>query len=310
MTLLPNQIKPPVLSVRNLNVAFGSHSAVKDLSFDIYAGETLALVGESGSGKSATALSILRLIEHEGGSITSGLIQLHGKDSVTLTDLDNKALQRLRGNQISMVFQEPMTSLNPVMRVGEQLLETIIRHQKQTRKEALETARIAFERVRIPDPDVRLKQFPHELSGGLRQRVMIAMALACSPELLIVDEPTTALDVTTQKEILALIQSLQSDLGMAILFITHDMAVVAQMADNVIVMRNGQKVEEATVDKLFSAPEAAYTCELMQAMPKLGSGAPIPIANTKPIMEDSQSLYQLHEARWVFTQTHGNQGGT
>ncbi len=275
----------PVLSVRNLCVSFGRHQAVRGLSFDVNAGETLALVGESGSGKSATALSVLRLIEHEGGTITSGTIRLGGNEPATLTDLDERALQRVRGNRISMVFQEPMTSLNPVMRIGKQLVETIKHHQNLGHKEAYAMAGAALERVRIPDPGHRLTQYAHELSGGLRQRVMIAIALACRPELLIADEPTTALDVTTQAEILALIQSLQAELGMAVLFITHDMGVVAEMADRVVVMRQGEMVEQAPLKVLFANPKAPYSRTLMAATPKLGSGAPMPLEAAKPVLQ-------------------------
>jgi len=285
MTHLLKMRAPPVLSVKNLCVAFGRHRAVAGLSFEIHAGETLALVGESGSGKSATALAVLRLIEREGGTITAGTIRLEGNDPVTLTDLDERALQRVRGNRISMVFQEPMTSLNPVMRIGEQLVETLIHHQKLSRREAYKAARDALERVRIPEPEHRLTQYPHELSGGLRQRVMIAIALACRPEVLIADEPTTALDVTTQAEILALIQSLQTELGMAVLFITHDMGVVAEMADRVVVMRHGELIEEAPVKALFASPKAAYSRTLMAATPKLGSGAPMPLTAAQPVLE-------------------------
>ena len=203
-------LEAPVLSVKQLSVAFGSHEAVSDLSFDIHAGETLALVGESGSGKSASALSVMRLIEREGGRITNGQIRLGqigpGHDApVDLARLTDRQMQPLRGNRISMIFQEPMTSLNPVMRIGEQLAEVLRRHQGLSRTMALAAAEEALDQVRIPDPARRLRQFPHELSGGLRQRVMIAMALACRPDVLIADEPTTALDVTTQAQILDLL---------------------------------------------------------------------------------------------------------
>ncbi len=274
----------PVLSVRNLSVRFGRHRAVEDVSLDIRPGETLALVGESGSGKSATALSILRLIEREGGTIAGGTIRLLGNNPMDITSLTDRALQRLRGNRISMVFQEPMTSLNPVMRVGEQLYEVFRRHRGMDRGEAFAAAEKALETVRIPEPASRLAQFPHELSGGLRQRVMIAMALACRPEVLIADEPSTALDVTTQAEILQLIRALQAELGMAVLFITHDMGVVAEMADRVCVLRHGRLIEEADVETIFKAPRADYTRELMAARPKLGSGSPQPRRDAEPIL--------------------------
>ncbi|MBN8243103.1 ABC transporter ATP-binding protein [Nitratireductor aquimarinus] len=264
----------PVLSVENLHVAFGNHAAVKDLSFSIAARETVALVGESGSGKSATALSIMRLIEREGGRITSGAIRLMGDEPTDIAALSDNAMRALRGRQVSMVFQEPMTSLNPVLTIGEQICEVFIRHNKMSRLAATQAATEALDKVRIPEPARRLKQYPHELSGGLRQRVMIAMALACRPRLLIADEPTTALDVTTQAEILSLIRQLQEEIGMAVLFITHDMGVVAEIADRVVVMRHGVKEEEAGVEDLFDRPQAAYSRQLMEATPRLGAGAP------------------------------------
>ncbi|WP_417678957.1 ABC transporter ATP-binding protein [Roseibium sp.] len=264
----------PVVEVQDLRIAFGSHEAVKGLSFAIRPKETLALVGESGSGKSATALSILRLIEREGGRIASGSIRLRDRDNVIdLTDLPDARLSDIRGDRISMVFQEPMTSLNPVLTVGNQLAEVFIRHRDMSVRAALAASVEALDQVRIPEPARRLKQFPHELSGGLRQRVMIAMALACRPQLLIADEPTTALDVTTQAEILDLIRSLQAEIGMGVLFITHDMGVVAEIADRVVVLKNGIKQEEATVADLFQAPKAAYSRQLMAATPKLGEGS-------------------------------------
>jgi len=265
----------PLLSVRNLRVGFGATEAVRELSFDVPKGATLALVGESGSGKSATALSILRLIEREGGRISGGTITLHEDDgSIDITALDERRLRALRGNRISMVFQEPMTSLNPVLTVGDQVAEVFIRHRAMSGRQALIAARDALDGVRIPEAQRRLSQYPHEFSGGLRQRVMIAMALACRPRLLIADEPTTALDVTTQAEILALIRELQAEIGMAVLFITHDMGVVAEIADRIVVLREGRKVEEGSVAEVFRAPKHAYSQQLMAATPKLGSGSP------------------------------------
>ncbi len=274
-------IDAPMLSVKHLSVAFGSHVAVRDLSFDIHAGETLALVGESGSGKSATALSVLRLIEREGGRIAGGQIRLGATDPVDLAVLDDRQMQAYRGNRISMVFQEPMTSLNPVMRIGEQLGEVLRRHQGLPRAEAQVAAAEALAQVQIPEPARRLRQYPHELSGGLRQRVMIAIALACRPDVLIADEPTTALDVTTQAEVLRLLKRLQAEIGMAILFITHDMGVVAEVAQRVVVLRHGVTEEVARVDDLFEAPRSRYARELMAATPKLGQSplrAPVPEA--------------------------------
>ena len=269
--------RSPLLSVENLSLNFGSFNAVRDLSFDIARGETVALVGESGSGKSATALALLRLIEREGGSITGGRVMLHGQPELELSALSDRQMQEVRGNRVSMVFQEPMTALNPVMPLGEQVAEVLRLHQGLDAGAARLAAREALERVKIPEPERRLDQFPHELSGGLRQRVMIAMALACRPDLLIADEPTTALDVTTQAEILSLIRQLQEEIGTAVLFITHDMGVVAKIADRVVVLKRGDKVEEGAVEDVFLRPRAPYTQDLMAATPKLGSGAPSPL---------------------------------
>ncbi|MFT6458259.1 ATP-binding cassette domain-containing protein, partial [Pseudophaeobacter arcticus] len=206
----------PLLSVDNLCLNFGSHEAVKGISFDIAKGETVALVGESGSGKSATALALLRLIEREGGRIAGGTVTLHGTPDLQLSALSDRQMQQVRGNRVSMIFQEPMTALNPVMTLGDQVAEVLRLHQGLDAAQARAAAREAFERVKIPEAERRLNQFPHELSGGLRQRVMIAMALACRPDLLIADEPTTALDVTTQAEILTLIRQLQEEIGTAV----------------------------------------------------------------------------------------------
>ena len=290
----------PVLSVRDLGIAFGSHQAVERVSFDIARGETLALVGESGSGKSATALAVMRLIEREGGRITGGSVHLGGADPVEVTALDQLALQQIRGNRISMVFQEPMTSLNPVMRIGAQVTEVLTRHQNLSGSEAWAQAEAALARVRIPEPARRLRQYPHELSGGLRQRVMIAMALACKPDVLIADEPSTALDVTTQAEILHLIKSLQGELGMAVLFITHDMGVVAEMADRVLVMRHGQMIEATDVVSLFAAPKADYSRELMAATPKLGAGGPTRARSAKPLLEVEDLVTRFSSAPGLF----------
>ena len=272
----------PLLSVENLSLAFGSHRAVKDLSFSVAHGETLALVGESGSGKSATALAILRLIEREGGRIEAGRIVLDGTPALDLAALSDRQIREVRGNRVAMIFQEPMTALNPVLTLGDQVTEVFRLHQGMDRRAARTAALAAFERVRIPDAARRLDQFAHELSGGLRQRVMIAAALACRPDLLIADEPTTALDVTTQAEILALIRGLQTETGMSVLFITHDMGVVAELADRVVVLARGEKQEEGGVHDIFARPQAAYTRTLMAATPKLGSGAPSPVLAAAP----------------------------
>ncbi|KAF0231186.1 MAG: hypothetical protein FD175_1055 [Beijerinckiaceae bacterium] len=271
--------EPPLLSVRDLSVSFNTKAgpviAVRKLSLDIAPGETLAIVGESGSGKSVTALSIMRLIEREGGTI-SGSITLARRagDTIDLIGAQERTLRQIRGNEISMIFQEPMTSLNPVLTIGAQLAETVVLHRSMPPREALDEARGMIERVKIPDAARRLSQYPHELSGGMRQRVMIAMALACQPRLLIADEPTTALDVTVQAEILALIRKLQDDSGMALLFITHDMGVVAEISDRVCVMRHGEKVEENALAPLFAKPRHSYTQALLAAVPRLGDGSP------------------------------------
>ena len=266
----------PLLAVKGLNVAFVGRRettvAVDGLSFAVRPGETVAVVGESGSGKSVTALSVLRLIEREGGMLRGGAIRFrhrHGGVS-DLRDLDEPAMRAVRGNEISMIFQEPMTSLNPVLSIGDQLAEVLIRHQGKSLDAALTSAEAMLRAVRLPEPAQRLKQYPHELSGGMRQRVMIAMALACRPSLLIADEPTTALDVTIQAQILRLIRTLQREIGMAVLFITHDMAVVAEIADRVVVMRGGRKVEDGDVATLFATPQHPYTKALLAAVPRLG----------------------------------------
>ena len=285
MTAQPNAVtlpaeQAPLLEIDDLSVAFPSRrrtvAAVRNVSFRINPGETLAVVGESGSGKSVTALSILRLVEREGGVISGGAIRFRDDDR-GVTDLlqcDEAAMRQLRGNRISMVFQEPMTSLNPVLTIGDQLAEAYTRHQGKSRMEAFALAAEMLARVRLPDPAGRLHQYPHQLSGGMRQRVMIAMALACRPQLLIADEPTTALDVTIQAQILGLIRALQTEIGMAVMFITHDMGVVAEMADRVVVLRRGEKIEEAEVGALFRTPQAGYSRALIAAVPRLGSGAP------------------------------------
>ena len=296
----------PVLDVQDLRISFGAHEAVKGISFVIHARETLALVGESGSGKSATALSILRLIEREGGTIGGGSIRLNDADGChDLRSLTDAQLTALRGNAISMVFQEPMTSLNPVLKIGDQVGEVFIRHRKFDRRKAMQAAEEALDQVRIPDPARRLQQYPHELSGGLRQRVMIAMALACRPKLLICDEPTTALDVTTQAEILTLIRNLQDEIGMGVLFITHDMGVVAEIADRVVVLRNGEKMEEASVHDLFERPKAAYTKALMAATPKPGSGTSTQQAGTETVLDVEQLSTRFPGKSGLFSRKSG-----
>lgn len=276
-TNITPQAELPILEVEHLRVQFTSNSgtttAVVDESFSIRPGETLALVGESGSGKSVTSLSVMRLVEHGGGKIVNGSIKLRCRDGrvVDLRHANKSELQHLRGSEVAMIFQEPMTSLNPVFTVGAQIAESLILHRGMDEKEALKEAVHLLELVRIPDAERISLRFPHQLSGGMRQRVMIAMALACKPQLLIADEPTTALDVTVQAQILALISELQKEIGMAVLFITHDMGVVAQIADRVAVMRYGEIVESGTAQAIFAHPQHPYTQALLSAVPRLGA---------------------------------------
>lgn len=276
-TNITPQAELPILEVEHLRVQFTSDlsttTAVVDESFSIRPGETLALVGESGSGKSVTSLSVMRLVEHGGGKIVNGSIKLRCRDGrvVDLRHANKSELQHLRGSEVAMIFQEPMTSLNPVFTVGAQIAESLILHRGMDEKEALKEAVHLLELVRIPDAERISLRFPHQLSGGMRQRVMIAMALACKPQLLIADEPTTALDVTVQAQILALISELQKEIGMAVLFITHDMGVVAQIADRVAVMRYGEIVESGTAQAIFAHPQHPYTQALLSAVPRLGA---------------------------------------
>jgi oligopeptide/dipeptide ABC transporter ATP-binding protein len=257
-----------VLDVKGLQTVFFTNSglfrAVDDLSFHVRRGETLAIVGESGCGKSVSALSIMRLVPNPPGRIVGGEILLEGTD---LLALDEAAMRQIRGNRISMIFQEPMTSLNPVIRIGDQISEAVRLHRAMSSKEAWAKAVEMLRLVRIPEPARRAQEYPHQLSGGMRQRAMIAMAMACRPALLIADEPTTALDVTIQAQILALVLDLQKELGMGLILITHDLGVVAQTAQRVIVMYAGKKVEEADVDTLFASPRHPYTRGLMASIP-------------------------------------------
>jgi peptide/nickel transport system ATP-binding protein/glutathione transport system ATP-binding protein len=279
----------PLASLKQLRVEFqtkdGPVVAVEDVSFDIKPGETVAVVGESGSGKSVSSLSLMRLVEFGGGQIAGGqLLFDRGADKGGVIDVSkagDNAMRTIRGNEIGMIFQEPMTSLNPVFTIGRQLTEGLRVHKGLSKDAANERAIDLLRQVRIPEPEQRMKQYPHELSGGMRQRIVIAIALACEPRLLIADEPTTALDVTIQAEILALIDRLKRETGTAVMFITHDMAVVAQMADRVVVMFRGNKVEEGPVEEIFVAPKHPYTKALLAAVPKLGemkgTSAPIPM---------------------------------
>jgi peptide/nickel transport system ATP-binding protein/glutathione transport system ATP-binding protein len=274
--MLDDSTPVPIAQIQGLRVEFqtqdGPVLGVENVSFDIRSGETVCVVGESGSGKSVSSLSLMRLVEFGGGKITGGrlLFERQNNPSVDLAETDQELMREIRGNEIGMIFQEPMTALNPVFTVGRQLTEGLRLHKGMSKAEAEARALELLTQVRIPQPDRRLKQYPHELSGGMRQRVVIAMALACSPRLLIADEPTTALDVTIQAEILALIDRLKRETGTAVMFITHDMAVVAQMADRVVVMFRGNKVEEGTVEEIFENPQHPYTKALLAAVPKLG----------------------------------------
>jgi peptide/nickel transport system ATP-binding protein len=261
-----------VLEVQGLTTYFfvqqGIVKAVDDVSFSLKAGEKLAIVGESGCGKSMTALSILRLVPDPPGRIVAGSVKLDGKDLLKLSEAE---MRTVRGNQISMIFQEPMTSLNPVFSIGSQIGEAFMLHQNASRRTALEQAIEMLKLVRIPEPERRAKEYPHQLSGGMRQRAMTAMALACNPKVLLADEPTTALDVTIQAQILDVILELQERLGTAVVLITHDLGVVAETAQRVIVMYGGRKVEEAAVESLFERPLHPYTHGLLAAVPHLAA---------------------------------------
>jgi glutathione transport system ATP-binding protein len=285
---------PKLLDVAGLSVAFGMDrgvaTVVRELDLHVFAGETLAIVGESGSGKSVTALSITRLIDHTGGHISGGRIMFTDRSGRQrdLAKESAEAMRRLRGPEMGMVFQEPMSSLNPVLRIGDQVAEAIMLHQGLARPAALAEAQRLLEHVRIPEARQLLQRYAFQLSGGMRQRVMIAMALSCRPRLLIADEPTTALDVTVQAQVLRLLRALQREYGMGLIFITHDMGVVAEMADRVLVMRDGVKVEQGDAVRVFDAPQHPYTRVLLNAVPVLGS-----LGNEKlpvPFPEDGQVM--------------------
>jgi len=262
----------PVLRVQDLTTCFDGDDttvlAVDKLSFDLLPGETLGLVGESGCGKSVTSLSIMRLLRAP-GRVAGGSIEFDGRDLLALPE---KSMRAIRGNQISMIFQEPMTSLNPVITVGKQISESLMLHQGLSRKEALVQAEALLDLVQISDPARRVREYPYQLSGGMRQRAMIAMALACQPKVLIADEPTTALDVTIQAQILHLLRDIQARLGTAIVLITHDLGVVAQMCQRVIVMYAGRKVEEGSVDDVLDRPQHPYTQALIRSLPDFVDG--------------------------------------
>ena len=263
-------MKNPLLEVRSLTTRFftedGVVRAVEDVSFEIVPGEILSLVGESGCGKSVTGLSLLRLISIPPGKIVSGELLFDGRD---LMELEEKEMERVRGNDISMIFQEPMTSLNPVFTIGNQIMEALQLHQNLDKKEARKKAIEMLGRVRIPSPEVRIDSYPHQLSGGMRQRAMIAMALSCQPKLLIADEPTTALDVTIQAQVLRLLKEIQSEMGMAVMLITHDLGVVAEIADRVAVMYAGRIVETGPIEAIFGEMRHPYTKGLWESIPQL-----------------------------------------
>lgn len=260
----------PLLSVRNLEVEFSTERgiirAIDDVSFDVMPGETLGLVGESGCGKSVTSLGILGLIPSPPGRITAGSIKLNGRELVGLPESEYR---RIRGSEISMIFQEPMTALNPVFRVSNQMIDVLMRHQGMTRRQARTRAVEMLALVGIPSPDKRIDEYPHEMSGGMRQRVMIAMAMSCEPKLLLADEPTTALDVTTQAQVMEQIVKLQEELGTAVLLVTHDLGVVAETCNRAVVMYAGTVVEEAPIEALFEHPQHPYAEGLLKSIPRI-----------------------------------------
>ena len=300
-----------LLSVRSLSVEFateqGPFQAVKGLSFDVKPGKTLCIVGESGSGKSVTALSIMRLTDYSSGRITNGqiLFQPSQGGAIDLAHAPDDRLRRIRGKEIAMIFQEPMTSLNPVFTIGDQIAETLVLHEGLSARDARLRARDLMQKARLPDADRLLDRHPHQLSGGMRQRVMIAMALACRPKLLIADEPTTALDVTIQAQILNLVRDLQAEMGTSVIFITHDMGVVAEMADDVVVMWKGEKVEDAPVREIFATPRHPYTRALLSAVPRLGAltGQRFPKRMPVSVIEDGEAK-QIGETREQDTATY------
>nr|WP_175146364.1 dipeptide ABC transporter ATP-binding protein [Achromobacter ruhlandii] len=284
----------------DFNTENGVFRAVENLDFDVRPGKTLAIVGESGSGKSVTSMAIMRLTDYNNGRIATGQILFRDSDDreVDLTAASDERMRAIRGNDIAMIFQEPMTSLNPVFTIGDQIIEAIMLHQQLSRSAARKAARALLEKVRLPDAEQLLDRYPHQLSGGMRQRVMIAMALSCQPRLLIADEPTTALDVTIQAQILNTIRELQRDLGTAVIFITHDMGVVAEMADDVVVMLRGRKVEQGPVEEIFRAPRHPYTRALLAAVPRLGSltGRDLPLRTPQTVLE-GDTLREVGETR-------------
>jgi glutathione transport system ATP-binding protein len=294
---------PQLVRVEGLRVVFptddGPFTAVEDLDFHVAPGETLAIVGESGSGKSVTSLALMRLVEFGGGIIEAGRLIFVGHDG-SERDLalePAESMTGVRGNDMAMIFQEPMTSLNPIFTIGEQIAEVVRLHRGASRIEARAEALAMLKKVRIPDAERLLDRHPHQLSGGMRQRVMIAMALACRPKLLIADEPTTALDVTIQAQILRLVRTLQEEMGMAVVFITHDMGVVAEVADRVMVMRQGRKVEEGPVEEIFADPRHPYTRALLAAVPKLGALSGEDLPRRFPLFSSGEARVTTEEAK-------------
>jgi peptide/nickel transport system ATP-binding protein len=283
-------MKQSILTVEKLRIGFksktGINTAVHELSFELNAGETLAIVGESGSGKSISSLALLGLLP-KSATIESGSVHLHGQDILKMKESE---LRRIRGGKIAMIFQEPMTALTPVLSIGEQLIEGILCHQMISKQQAYKTAVEMLRVARIPEAEKRMQQFPHQLSGGMRQRVMIAMALACRPQILVADEPTTALDVTVQAQILSLMRTLQQEFGTAIILVTHDMGVVAEMADRVLVMCQGRQIEKGTVLQVLKTPQAAYTQKLLGAVPVMGN-----VKDSRQLISASMSARPLLE---------------
>ena len=266
---MDSKLTDPLLKIQNLSTSFHTEEnvvrSVRNVNLCLFPGETVALVGESGCGKSVTALSTMRLVPIPPGKYENGRIFYKGKD---LLQVSEKEIQKIRGNEISMIFQEPMTSLNPIFTIGDQICETILLHQNKTEEEARKLTLEILKKVAIPSPEQRINQYPHELSGGMKQRVMIAMAIVCKPSLLIADEPTTALDVTIQAQILDLLNTLRNDTAMSILLITHNLGIVAQYADRVAVMYSGKLVEQGSVEKIFTSPSHPYTKGLLNSLPK------------------------------------------
>jgi peptide/nickel transport system ATP-binding protein len=276
----------PVLEVSGLSTVFhtrrGLVRAVQDVSFTVDAGETLAIVGESGCGKTITALSLMRLVPMPPGEIAAGSVKVDGVDLLKLSDAE---MREMRGSKIAMIFQEPMTALNPLLTVGKQIEEMVVLHDKCSGEVARKRAVEMLHHVRIPEPDRRAREYPHQLSGGMRQRAMIAMALACRPKVLVADEPTTALDVTIQAQILDLIGDLQREFGTAVVLITHDLGVVAETAKRVVVMYAGRKVEEAAVEEIFARPYHPYMQGLMNSIPRVGSARGLDVAPDERLQE-------------------------